>query len=187
MPQALCFPWRNSRRPGFFVLFCFFASPLEILVHQTGIEPWPSAVKDRVLTTGLPGNFQSRVLLGFSLLLHSRALPSSASIAPPYKETLPKTPGGGCALLSQVLLPDGCTQASDGAGLQALPNVLSPVPRSAWKSLDTCAFSPPVPCVAEGASELVRVPQPSTQGPGPFSPTVWSSAPCQALLGTLLI
>ena len=88
MPQALCFPWRNSRRPGFFVLFCFFASPLEILVHQTGIEPWPSAVKDRVLTTGLPGNFQSRVLLGFSLLLHSRALPSSASIAPPYKETL---------------------------------------------------------------------------------------------------
>ena len=41
-----------------------------------------------MLTTGLPGNFQSRVLLGLSLLLHSRALPSSASIAPPSKETL---------------------------------------------------------------------------------------------------
>ena len=68
--------------------FFFFASPLEIFVHQTGIEPWPRQKKHGVLTTGLSGNFQSRVLLGLSLLLHSRALPSSASTAPPNKETL---------------------------------------------------------------------------------------------------
>ena len=73
-------------------------------------------------------------------------------------------PGWGMCTVILVLLPDGCIQASDGAGLQAPPNVLSPAPRSVWKSLDTCAFSPPVPCVAEGASELVRVPQPSTPG-----------------------